>query len=95
MIALQSPMLQVFISIEPVSRADMPSKRFAPIAAVQANHVILMNRSPHRYSRGTNFLGLNGLGKLSEHLMHGSDEIRNLICSDRVMSNVAPDDCRC
>ena len=84
MIAPQSPTLPVFVPIEPVPRADMPSKRLAPIAAIQAHHVVLMNGSPHRHGRGKNFLGLNGLSKLTElteRLIHGSDEIRNLIRS--------------
>jgi hypothetical protein len=79
MIAPQSPALQVLLPAQAMSRADVPSQRLAPVPAIQAHHVILTNGSPHRYSRGTNFLRLNGLSKLTERPMHGSDEIRNLI----------------
>jgi hypothetical protein len=47
MIAPQSPTLQVLVPTEPVPRAYVPSQRLAPIAAIQANHVILMNGSSH------------------------------------------------
>ena len=95
MIAPQSPTLQVIIAIEPVSRADVPSQRLAPIATIEAHHVILMNGSPHRHGRGKNFLGLYGLSKLTERLINGSDEIRNLIRSHLMLDDVALDDHRC
>jgi hypothetical protein len=75
MIAPQSPTLQVFLPIEPVPRADMPSKRLAPIAAIQAHHVVLMNGSPHRHGRGKNFLRLNGLSNLTDSSMDCGDEV--------------------
>jgi hypothetical protein len=70
MIDPQSPTLQVFISSQAMSGADVPSQRLATIATIQAHHVILMNRSPHRYGRGTNFFRLTWLSKLTERLMH-------------------------
>jgi len=95
MIAPQSPTLQVFIPIEPVPRADVPSQRLAPIAAIQANDVILMNGSPYRHSGNKNFLGLNGLSKLTERLIYGSDEIRKLLRSHPMLDDVALDDHCC
>jgi hypothetical protein len=79
MIAPQSPTLQVLIPIEPVRRADVPSQRLAAIAAIQANYVVAVNGSPYRYSRDANFLGLNGLSKLTDSSMDCSDEIGKLI----------------
>jgi hypothetical protein len=52
-------------------------------------------RSPYRYSRCENFLGLNRLSNLTERLMHRSDEIRNLIRSHPMLDNIALDDHRC
>jgi len=95
MIAPQSPSLQVFIRIEPVPRADVPSKHLRPIATIEAHHVVLMNRSPYRHGGNQNFLGLNGLSKLTERLINGSDEIRNLILSHLMLDDVALDDHRC
>jgi len=69
-IAPKSPSAQVFIPTEPVPRADMPSQRLAAIAAIQAHHIFLMNRSPYRHCGNQNFLGDNGLSKLTERLMH-------------------------
>jgi hypothetical protein len=73
----------------------MPSQCLSLIAAIQAHHVILMNGSPHRYSGNQNFLGRNGLSKLTERLINGSDEIRNLIRSHLMLDDVALDDHRC
>jgi hypothetical protein len=53
-----------------------------------------MNWSPYRHSGNQNFLGLNGLSKLTECLMHGSDEIRKLLWSQRMVPDVALDDHR-
>jgi hypothetical protein len=58
MIAPQSPTLQVFIPIEPVARADVPLQGLPPVAAIQANHVILMYGSPRRHGWDQNFLCL-------------------------------------
>jgi hypothetical protein len=76
-------------------RADMPSQCLSPIAAIQAHHVVLTNGSPHRHGRGKNFLGLNGLSKLTEGLMQGSDEITKLLRSHPMLDDVALDDLRC
>ena len=72
-----------------------PAPNLAPIAALQAHNVVLTNGSPHRYSGNQNFLGRNGLSKLTERLINGSDEIRNLIRSHLMLDDVALDDHRC
>ena len=95
MIVPQSPTLQVFIPIDPVPRADVPSQRLAPIAAIQAHHKVLMNGSPHRYSGNQNFLGLDGLSNLTDSSMDCDDEIRKLTGCDGMMPDVALDDLRC
>jgi hypothetical protein len=95
MIAPQSPTLQVFIPIEPVPRADVPSKHLRPIATIEAHHIILMNGSPYRHRGDQNFLGCSGLSNLTERLIHGSDEIRKLLRSHPMLDDVALDDVRC
>ena len=92
MIAPQPPAPQVFIPIEPVARADVPSQRLAPIAAIQAHHIVVMNGSPHRYSRCENFLCLNGLSELTQRVMNCGNQVRKLLWSQRVVPNVAADD---
>jgi hypothetical protein len=92
MIAPQSPTLPVFVPIEPVPRADMPSKRLPPVAAIQANHVILMNGSPYRHGGNQNFLCLNGLSELTQRMMNCGNQVRKLLWSQRVVPNVAADD---
>jgi hypothetical protein len=91
MIAPQSPPLQVLISAQSMLAVDVPSQRLPSVAAVQTNHVFLMNGPPYRHSGSPNFLGLNGLSKLAERLMYWGDKIRNLAGSYPVMLYVIPD----
>ncbi len=95
MIVPLSPTLQIFIPAQALPRADVPSQGLAPIAAIQAHHVVLMNGSPHRYGGNQNFLGRNGLSKLTERLIHGRDEIRKLLRSHSMLDDVALDDHCC
>jgi hypothetical protein len=53
-----------------------------------------MNGSPYRHGGNQNFLGRNGLSKLSHSSMDCGDQIRNLAGSDRMMPHVTPDDFR-
>jgi hypothetical protein len=92
MVAPQSPSAQVFVPIEPVPSADVASERFSPVAAIQANHVILMNGSPYRHGGNQNLLGCNGLSNLTDSSMDCGDEVGELLWSHRVVPNVAADD---
>jgi hypothetical protein len=92
MIVPQSPSLQVFILIERVSRADVPLEHCSSVAAIQANHIILVHGSSHRYSRCENFLFSNGLSEVTQRVMNCGDQIRKLLWSQRVVPNVAADD---
>jgi hypothetical protein len=94
MIAPQSPSLQVFVLIECMSRADVPLQHFPSIATIQANDIIVMHGSPHRYSRCENFLCLNGLSEATQRVMNCGDQVRKLLWSQRVVPNVAADDHR-
>jgi hypothetical protein len=91
MIVPQSPSLQVFILIERVSRADVPLEHCSSVAAIQANHIILVHGSPHRYSRGEN-LCLHRLAEVTQRVMNCGDQVRKLLWSQRVVPNVAADD---
>jgi hypothetical protein len=78
-----------------VPYADMPSQRFAPVAAIQANHIVVAHGLPHRHGRGQNFLGLNALSKLTKGSMYRRYEFGNLIGRNRMMPHVAHDNlCR-
>jgi hypothetical protein len=94
MIASELPSPQVFISAQAVSGADMPPQCLAPITAIHAHDIIMMDRSANRYSRCENILGLNRLSEVAQCVMNCGDQVRKLVCSDRVMSYVASDDCR-
>jgi hypothetical protein len=92
MIAPQPPAPHVFIPIEPVARADVPSQRLAPVAAIQANDIIVVHGSPHRHGGNQNFLCLNGLSEVTQRVMNYGDQVRKLLWSHRVVPNVAGDD---
>jgi len=94
MIAPQSPSLQVFVLIERVSRADVPLQHFSSITTIHANDIIVVHRSPHRYSRCENFLYLHGLAEVTQRVMNCGDQVRKLLWSQRVVPNVAADDHR-
>ena len=94
MIAPQSPSLQVFVPIERVLRADMASQCLAAIAAIHADDIIVVHGSSYRYGRCENFLCLNGLSEVSQRVMNCGDQVRKLLWSQRVVSNVAADDHR-
>ena len=92
MIAPQSPSLQVFVLIERVSRADVALEHFSSISTIQANHIIVVHGSPHRYSRCENFLSLNGLAEVTQRVMNCGDQVGKLLWSQGVVPNVAADD---
>jgi hypothetical protein len=92
MIVPQSPPLQVFAPIERVARADVPLEHFSSVAAIQANHIIVVHGSPHRYSRCENFLCLNRLSEVTQRVMNCDDQVGKLLWSRRVVPNVAADD---
>ena len=70
MILPQPPALQIFIRAQAVSAADMAAKGFPPIAAIQADHIVLAHRLPYRDSRSQNLFRLNLLSKLTERPMY-------------------------
>ena len=70
MVAPQSPSLAVVIPAQAMLSRDMPTQSLGPVAAIEANHVFVANRLPHRHSRGGNFLSLKGPSKLTKSFVH-------------------------
>jgi hypothetical protein len=56
-----------FTTASPIAGAVAASSPYSPI---QAHHVVLPNGSAYRHGGNQNFLGPNGLSKLTERLMH-------------------------
>jgi hypothetical protein len=94
MIAPQSPPPQVLIAAQTVARGDVPSQRLPSVAAVQTDHKVLAHGTSYRHSRGQDLLKLDGLSKLTERLMHGSDDLRKFFRTHSMLPYVAPDDLR-
>jgi hypothetical protein len=94
MIVPQSPPFQIFIAAQSVLAGDVPSQRFPSVAAVQTNHILLAHGTSYRHSRGPDLLGLNGLSKLGESLMHRSDDLGQLLRAHFMLPYVPPDDLR-
>ena len=70
MIAAQTPPPPIFISIQTVADAEVPSQRLAAVAAIETNHIVMAYRLPDRHSRSQNFFRLNLLSKLTERPMY-------------------------
>jgi hypothetical protein len=66
MIPPQSPVLQVFVSLQAVLSGDMTLQHLSPVAAIKANYIFVTHRLPYRYSGSPNLLGLNMLSKLTK-----------------------------
>jgi hypothetical protein len=49
MIAPEPPPWPVFILAQSVAGADVPSQRFAPVAAIETNLIVSMHGSSHRH----------------------------------------------
>jgi hypothetical protein len=74
MVPPQSPSLAVLIPAQAMLSRDMPTQGLAPVAAIEANHILMAYRLPHRDSRSENFLGLSVLSKLTKRSMYRCDE---------------------
>jgi hypothetical protein len=94
MITPQPPPLPVFIPVQAVAGADVPSQRLPSVAAIETSHIVPMHGSSHRDSRSPNLLWLRRLSKLTDCPLDRIDENRNLICFHPIMAYVAPDDLR-
>jgi hypothetical protein len=70
MIAPQPPPLPVFIPVQAMADADMPSQHLAAVAAIETNHVVMAYRLSHRHGGITDFLRLGRLPKLTERPMY-------------------------
>ena len=66
MIAPQTPPLPVFIPVQAMADAEMPSQHLAAVATVKAHHIIMAHRLPDRHSRGQNLCWLSLLSKLAD-----------------------------
>jgi hypothetical protein len=92
MVVPQSPSLAVVIPAQAMLSRDMPTQGLGPVAAIEANHVFVANRLPHRHSRSEDFLGLIWPSKLRKRSVYRCDEFRNLTGSDCMMLDITPDD---
>ena len=92
---LQPPAPQILIPAQAVSAADVAAKGFPPVAAIEANHIVVPHGLAHRDSGGEHFFDRSLSSKLAKASVHGGDEVRKLTSPDCIMSQVAPDDfCR-
>src|SRR5215469_7016634 len=92
MVGPQSPASPIFVPAQAVSAANVAAEGFSPIAAIEANHIVVAYRLANRDSRGECFFGRGLLSKLTETFVYGRDEVRKLICPDLILSQVTPDD---
>jgi hypothetical protein len=94
MVRLQSPASQIFRPAQTVSAADVAAEGFSPMAAIEANHIIVAYGLANRDSRGECFFGKGLLPEPAKASVDDRDEIRKLTCSDVMVSQVTPNDFR-
>ena len=92
MIAPQTPPLPVFIPVQAVAGADMPSQRLPPVATIETNHVVPVDGPSHRNGGNKNLVWLGRLSKLTNRPIHGGNQIRQLIGPQPVVPHIALDD---
>jgi len=79
MTAPQPPPLPVFIPVQAVAGADMPSQRLPPVATIETNHVVPVDGPSHRHSGTENLVWLGSLSKLTDRPVNGGNQIGKLI----------------
>src|SRR5215469_15656619 len=94
MVGPQSPASPIFLPAQAVSAANVAAKRFSAIAAIEANHIVVAYRLANRDSRGECFFGKGLLTEPAKAHVDDRDQIRKLICTDFVVSQVTPNEFR-
>jgi len=77
-----------------VSAANVSAEGFSPIAAIEANHIVVAHGLANRDSGGECFFGKGLLTEPAKAHVDDRDQIRKLICTDFVVSQVTPNDFR-
>jgi hypothetical protein len=70
MIAQQLPPPPIFISVQTVADADVPSKRLTSMTALKAHHIVMAYRLSHRHGGSSDLFRLGRLPELTEHPMY-------------------------
>src|SRR5215831_12057336 len=94
MVRLQSPASQIFRPAQTVSAADVAAEGFSPMAAIEANHIVVAYGLANRDSRGQCFFGKGLLTEPAKAHVDDRDQIRKLICTDFVVPQVTPNEFR-
>lgn len=93
-ICRQFPPDKVFDDAEAVDGQQMSAERLRAIPALEANHVILLDRSPDRHGRPKRLLRRWRPSETSKSAMHLDDQSYELVGPDLVMPHVAARDAR-
>src|SRR5215469_2157350 len=93
MVGPQSPASPIFLPAQAVSAANVAAEGFSPIAAIEANHIVVAYRLANRDSRGECVFG-KLLPEPAKAYVDNRDQIRKLICTDFVVSQVTPNEFR-
>jgi hypothetical protein len=92
MVFPQSPSLQIFVRGETMPCTDMPTYHLGPVAAIEADYIVVAHRLPYRHSRSQNFFGLTWPSKPSKRSMNRRNEFWDLTRSNPMMPNITLDD---
>src|SRR5215467_3934439 len=94
MIRPQTPASPIFLPAQAVPAADVAAKGFSPIAAIEANHIVVAHGLANRDSGGECFFGNGLLMEPIKAYVDDRDQIRKLIGTDFVVSQVTPNEFR-
>jgi hypothetical protein len=74
---------------------QMSAERLRAVPALEANHIVLLHRSPDRHRRFGGLLNWwRATPEIGERLIHLDDQSYELVGPDLVMPDVAADDVR-
>jgi hypothetical protein len=93
MFTRQVPPSTILLDAQSMTGRNMPSEHLAAPAAIEADDIIAMNRSPDRYGGGLISLGFDyRFSDSRERLMDGRDQRSELVGPDLVSPNISGDD---
>jgi hypothetical protein len=94
MVIRQIPTPEIFADLQSVPHADVPAQGLASKAALEADDMIALHRSPDRHRRHSHCFRLDGLSELVDGLLHCDDQRRQLIRCQGMIAEIACDDFR-
>ena len=92
MVARQIPTPQIFGDLEAMPHAKVPAEGLPAKPALQTNDMVALHRSPDWHRGGSSRLRWDRFSELTDRLLHSSDQRRQLIRRQGMITDIARDD---